>query len=941
MSCVSAQYYESIKLHLYEQTSMSSSKQTLHGSGIGSVTLSSNAVIVNGEPTWLISGSVHYFRIPRHDWRSCLQLCVDGGLNCIDTYIAWNIHEVKEGVYEFEGEQDLEHFIGIANELGLYVIIRVGPFICAEHRLGGYPTWLMQKKGVVLREPTPEHNEYVKRWFDVILPKIAALQISRKGPVVLVQCENEYAFHGRPGGEEYLRSLHDGIRDSGIDVPIITCNSLVAPMDDAVDCYNGRSEFTRWLNKFGAAQEGKPRIVAEYYPGWFSIWDEQHVEHRSPRQVFRDVIDITANGGMLNYYMYAGGTNFGFQAGRSGLGRNRFITTSYDYQAPIGEGLLVGEKYAYTRLANRIIRLFSKDFVESTYKPVSAPRSGWCVIERDVAAGKLLFVLKREEAGDTAADIHTSLGDNIQIDADECDAFLLPYRYLMSDDLYIDSTCFQPFHADGARLFLTGSKGARGYVTINGERKQVTVPSIDGQVAEVVVGGATLMLMSFRSAAYAKVVQGDMVIECSADMHSEDDAHAPKNRTVIDSSGLIHTSLGQGDGLPESPIIVDIERINDLCRLDSKKNGFRSIESPEPIESLDPDCGYLWYSFEFTANESIQENIVFAGAADRVHLFVDGRRQGVYGPGTGASTSPIPVSIKRGRNRWVLLVDALGYRNSTLPLEDPKGIWRTPECAIEITPTSRNVSASQHPGAEYEPEWESARRHEASISEYWENAFQFNVDSMSGNRLWLKIRPFTSGTMAWIFLNNKLIATHDGSANSNQRDIFIDAQQINPVNELRVVVEGRKTYAEVLEVGILALRDIEGLECSWSYSEWRRPVEDGIRIANALHGPSWWRFKFYLPDKSEYPLFLQCDGMSKGVIYLNGHNVGRYWRGSSQRYYYLPYLNHGGGNIIEVFDEEGLAPDQARLTYLDRPVSEYYLNNQSDTVSSYQWENNV
>lgn len=900
------------------------------------VTLRSNAVVINGEPTWLISGSVHYFRIPRDNWRSCLQLCVDGGLNCIDTYVAWNIHESVEGVYDFEGERDLEHFIQIAHELGLHVIVRVGPFICAEHRLGGYPTWLMQKKGLVLREPTPEHNSYVKRWFDILLPKIVSQQASHQGPVVLVQCENEYAFRGRPGGDEYLQNLHSDIRASGIDVPIITCNSLVAPMDDAVDCYNGRSDFTRWLNKFGYAQEGKPRIVAEYYPGWFSIWDEPHVEHRTPRQVYRDVIDITANGGMLNYYMYVGGTNFGFQAGRSGLGRNRFITTSYDYQAPIGEGLLVGEKYVYTKLANHIIRLFSKDFVETNYCPVSAPRSGWCVIERDVNRGKLLFVLRREDAGEAATDIHTSLGDNIQVDANECDAYVLPYRYRMSDDIYIDSICFQVFHIDGSRLMLAGGKGASGFVTINGERRQMTVPGEDGLVAEAVVGGATLMLMSFRTAAYTSIENDAPVIGCSADIHSE----ASGIHAVVDDTGHAVTAIGQDIGPPESPVIVDIHELQGLRQL-SSVDAFHSIDSPAPIESLHPDCGYLWYSYEFTSEEEMQESIVFTGAADRIHLFIDGQRQGIYGPGTGASTSPIPVSIKHGRNRWVLLVDALGYRNSTLPLEDPKGIWRAPESATEIQSTPSVVASTQHPGIEYEPEWESARRHEACISEYWSRSYSFEADMQVDNRLWLKLRPFTHGTMAWIFLNQKLIATHDGSANSNQRDIFLDPQHIQPFNELRVVVEGQKICAEVLEARVLSLRDIQGKDCRWAYSEWTSPGEACVSNANAAQAPSWWRFKFNLPERRAWPLFLQCEGMSKGVIFLNGHNVGRYWNGSSQDYYYLPFLNHGGENIVEVFDEEGLSPDQARLVYLDRPVSDYYLSHQTMSASTYQWENNV
>jgi beta-galactosidase len=904
------------------------------------VSLRSNAVVINGVPTWLISGTVHYFRIPRQMWKPCLQLCLDGGLNCIDTYVAWNIHEAREGEFDFIGDRDLEHFIQLADELGLHVIVRVGPYICAEHRLGGYPTWLLQKENIVLREPNQAHNDYVRSWFGNLLPRIAPLQASHNGPVILIQCENEYAFRDRPGGEVYIRFVRDLIRGGGIDVPIITCNSLAIPMDDLVDCHNGRSDFTLWLNRYGSAQADSPRIVSEYYPGWFSIWDEPYVEHRTPGEVFRDVIDITANGGMLNHYMYAGGTNFAFQAGRSGLGRNRFITTSCDYQSPIGEGLLVGEKYAVTRLAHNIVRLFMNALVEAELYPVSTPQAGWCVIERDVSQGKLIFVIRRDGSGDQTNILHTSLGDELHLDASDCDAFVLPYRYQLTDNIHINDSCFQPFGVVGQHLLMCGSRGANGVVTINGDSKHLTVPQENGIVLEEVIGGITVLLMTVRSAAHTKLGSETADIGLRAGLNASGNYASPgfDMITRVDTNGIKRFSAKQIESF-EPPRIVNVRRLQTDSGL-FYEDAFQPIAKPISIDTLSPGSGYLWYSFKFETDQEQHVNLFFTGAADRIHLYIDGQRQGIFGSGSGATTKPIPIVTKKGHNHWLMLVDALGYRNSTIPLEDHKGIWRDPEHATEVAVESDDLAPTTHPGQNHEPAWSSTRRREAAITEYWVRTFNFRPNVPKASRLWLKLRPFKC--FAWIFLNDRLVASHDGSLHSNHRDLSVDACDLQELNELKIVVEGSKSVAQDLTAKIFMLSDIEGHGFQWSTAEWTQPVDatpeepdsDAIR-------PVWWEARFHISEMSEMPLFMQCEGLSKGVAFLNGHNIGRYWNGSSQKHYFLPTPLLQPDNRIIFYDEDGCSPEHIQMEYLDRPISEIRLDSHAGPSQVYHWENNV
>lgn len=177
---------------------------------------------INGEKVQIISGAIHYFRVPRELWRDRLEKLKMCGLNCLETYMCWNLHEQQEGVFDFEGMLDFEAYIQLAHELGLYVIVRPGPFICAEWENGGFPGWLMVKEGIRFRCMNKPYLDAVKNYYHVIMPKIAALQIDNGGPVIAVQVENEYGSYGRD--KEYLATLRKFSMDDGITVPLFTAD---------------------------------------------------------------------------------------------------------------------------------------------------------------------------------------------------------------------------------------------------------------------------------------------------------------------------------------------------------------------------------------------------------------------------------------------------------------------------------------------------------------------------------------------------------------------------------------------------------------------------------------------------------------------------------------------------------------------------------------------
>ena len=301
----------------------------------------------DGQPFRYISGCLHYFRVPKYYWKDRLMKMKAGGLNAVQTYIAWNIHEPVHGQYNFEGDADLENFIDVANGVGLLVIIRAGPYICAEWEFGGYPAWLVKNTSIVLRSTDNEHFlNYVKSWMGVLLPKLKPLLYSNGGPIISVQVENEYGWYFACD-HNYLAFLEQLFRQYlGNDVILFSNNgakehalqcgtipSLYATLDFGTE--TDPEEAFALVRKF--APKG-PLVNTEYYPGWLDRWSIPH-QTRSAEVVAKTLDKMLSMNASVNFYMYEGGTNFGFMNGAGYNNKDGLLPsiTSYDYDAPLTE----------------------------------------------------------------------------------------------------------------------------------------------------------------------------------------------------------------------------------------------------------------------------------------------------------------------------------------------------------------------------------------------------------------------------------------------------------------------------------------------------------------------------------------------------------------------------------------------------------------------------
>jgi beta-galactosidase len=313
--------------------------------------------VLKGKPFQILSGEVEYARVPRADWRDRLSKVRAMGLNTVTVYVFWNLHETRPGVFDFSGQKDVAEFLREAQEEGLYVVLRPGPYVCAEWDLGGYPAWLLKdSKGtdpaVLLRSSQQEYLAAARRWMLRLGQELAPLQASRGGPIIAVQVENEYgSFNVKEDRQRYLQQVLQMVRDAGFgesllytadggeELPKGSIPGLLAAIDF------GTGDLPHEVPLLQTFQPNAPTFIAEYWDGWFDHWGEKHhvTDAAAQEAEIRTAIE---KGYSISLYMVEGGTSFGWMNGANSDGENyEPDVSSYDYDAPIDEAGRPRAKY--------------------------------------------------------------------------------------------------------------------------------------------------------------------------------------------------------------------------------------------------------------------------------------------------------------------------------------------------------------------------------------------------------------------------------------------------------------------------------------------------------------------------------------------------------------------------------------------------------------------
>lgn len=309
--------------------------------------------LLDDKPFQIISGEIHYPRVPKEAWRDRMKMAKAMGLNTIGTYVFWNLHEPQKGKFDFSGNNDIASFVKIAKEEGLWVILRPSPYVCAEWEFGGYPYWLQTEKGLVVRSKEKQYLEEYKKYIIEVGKQLAPLQINHGGNVLMVQVENEYGSYA--ADKEYLDINRKMFIEAGFDGLLYTCD----PENDMVGGYlkgllpaiNGQDNPEKVKNLINKYHEGKgPYLIAEWYPAWFDWWGTPH--HTVPAEKYTVKLDsVLAAGLSINMYMFHGGTTRAFMNGANYKDISPYEPqiSSYDYDAPLNEAGNATDKFMQFR----------------------------------------------------------------------------------------------------------------------------------------------------------------------------------------------------------------------------------------------------------------------------------------------------------------------------------------------------------------------------------------------------------------------------------------------------------------------------------------------------------------------------------------------------------------------------------------------------------------
>ena len=296
--------------------------------------------LLDGQPFIVKAAEVHYPRIPRPYWEHRIKMCKSLGMNAVCIYIFWNIHEQKEGVFDFTGNNDIAEFCRLAQKNGMYVIVRPGPYVCAEWEMGGLPWWLLKKKDIKLRERDPYFMERVKIFEEKVGEQLAPLTIQKGGPIIMIQVENEYGSYGED--KPYISEIRDCLRGIyGKELALFQCdwssNFEKNGLDDLVWTMNfgTGANIDDQFRRLGELRPNAPKMCSEFWSGWFDKWGARH-ETRPAKDMVEGMDEMLSKGISFSLYMTHGGTSFGHWAGANSPGFAPDVT-SYDYDAPINE----------------------------------------------------------------------------------------------------------------------------------------------------------------------------------------------------------------------------------------------------------------------------------------------------------------------------------------------------------------------------------------------------------------------------------------------------------------------------------------------------------------------------------------------------------------------------------------------------------------------------
>lgn len=933
------------------------------------VTLDRDGLAIDGQPLYLLAGQIHYFRYPRAEWREVLLEAKAGGINTVDTVIPWNLHEPHEGQFDFAEEADLAGFLDLCAELGLWAIVRPGPYICAEWENGGFPAWLTMREGIELRVDNPIFLEPTLGWFDTLFGILTPRQATHGGPIILCQIENEHWASGRYGHDMHQQTLADAAIARGMHVPQYTCMGATAGY---AEFRNGWSGIAEKLQQTRALWPENPMIVSELWSGWFDNWGASRHSHKTATRLDTILHQLTAVGASgFSHWMWAGGTNFAFWGGRTVGGDTVHMTTSYDYDAPISEyGGLTPKFYAARR---------HHLFLETLGMPLA------CVLADAVAGGPKVIspaaVAGRGEAGAAPyrnvragataplawRDFTATFLQNALPEGMTYQVFLQPAVHLVVE---VEPNAIKPIfanmplgtagivlayhtarilgfwpHEQGDMLVLYGNAGEVGKFEIqNSKFKVLAVPAhaeldlresaltVDYWITDrptilsVMVGDRRLqvvLLTTERAERFWPLPDGTFA--CGPDLVvTTDDTQIEIERRGVRPFYQIMAdgALSLLDVAPPAPLASVAWAAQALAWqqhavAELADGDYAPLARPIALEQLGAVYGYGWYRAKLHADAETTLQLAAPWLGDRARVILDGVDCGWLGVHPRGPQLVCTLAVAAGSHDLRLLVDNLGRFNYGANTGEQKGLTDT----LYLSGVQQDITDG------WVALWQEASFAGDAIANAKPWAVRPDAINVSlarfafqGPTVWL-LRAFEAEAgrqylmhltgdrnSGALFINGANVARfsrHNGGG-------FIKADITAHVHPgTNVIALNIQNYAGIAwHAHLLAYDPQRPLAAEWSF---RAGVTPAASSNSHAARPYFYRARFaYDPaHHGAGPFKFYLIGLRKGQIWLNGRGVGRYWQLGPQEAYKLPASWLQAENELLIFEEETGVPNGA------------------------------
>lgn len=920
---------------------------------------------MNGRRLWLCGASIPYALVPPTEWKRTIAAAAEAGFNTIETSVPWMLHEPRPGRFDFSEGLDLARFITMCGDAGLRVLLRAGPHIGGTIDGGGLPAWLAEIPGMVVREGGELFLERVSAFYHRLFEGIVDLQATRPGragreggPLLLVQVEHGWHCANEEQGRKYLGELVRYVRECGVTVPLLSANDLWQDVEGTIETWTGSTDLLVNLRQLRAVQSHAPRLVTSFDPSGFELWGTPPPPPVDRDSVFAALGQILAAGGQPFVVPFHPGTNRGFLAGRLAGGPDRYACTRAAVDPPLDEAGRRRPKYHAIKRLVSFATSFGHVFgdLDPDYHPIAVDvesvvgqrsASGTsgkggdagspqvAVVPLEGPQGRMVFVFaggpvpKGGQRGLTLL-LENGVRMPIELGDQPVGWYVFDVDLLGNGRLDFCNLC-PAMLVDRSILVVQGPAKSAAYLSINGGPLEAIVPT--GKVAPLAVAHKGVAVVICNQEQIDATYHDTEAVYVGCDGFDDDGrpilAAGFTKVWRVGKDGACKAAPHTAPDRPHGAVSLSGWSHASAARFASGGSArFATLAGPASLCECGAPHGYGWYRVRFKAGPAKKRSFLPVDAGDRLHLYLGGKLDRIIGTGPGAL--PAPFDLKStGETTLAFLADNMGRFADGNDAGERKGL---PGPLLELVPLkgvrSRKVEAP--PADPFRLRGFIAHRAVGQLGSATQMQWTFN--HRRKNLLAIVVRGLRVG--GTILLNNQPLAYYAGAGGGMSTTVLIDpatTKGFRPgANLLRFspdpVGDAASEDPAKDPVKAITLHEVVrnlAEEGHWSFARWTIPPEREFSTEGKPPKgiPAWWRCRINIAAPA--PLWLTLNGLTKGVVLVNGVPVGRYFVASQSgkavgppTSVFIPAsaLRSDAPNELVIFDEHGAAPTGVKLS---------------------------